>query len=424
SGCGISGLSLAAFISKFTAGDANSRIAVDIYEAKQEVSTIGQAVGVWKRTWEALQQLNGFREDVVAKGFRVPVEGQAQGPIFRKSDQTTEGYEFHSQAMPYGPLGLHRPTLLEILRSKLSADCQIHASKKLASYTALGNGSLQLTFSDGSTAPADVLVGADGVHSATRAAMFAALGEEYAQYMQPSFSGTIAYRGVLSTAKLTEQFPEHSAVGHPGVVSLLPHVVSHPIGSNIGMNFFHSRPEMEGKPYLEPMITDVPNEAVVRLFAGWEPDVRSLAENVESYAAWAIHVVNPLPFCASGAATLIGDAAHAMTPHQGMGGGQAIEDAHMLGCLLAHPAAVKATIPAILKLHEELRLPQAQAAAEKSRLNGMMYEFNHPEFMFEHAPSREELASLGDAVGRSFAWLAEGRVEDDWVEAEARLTRL
>ncbi|KAJ7174835.1 hypothetical protein C8R46DRAFT_1252937 [Mycena filopes] len=427
-GCGISGLSLAAFISKFTAGDANSRIAVDIYEAKQEVSTIGQAVGVWKRTWEALQQLDGFREDVVAKGFRVPVEGQgntfsfvrvAQGPIFRKSDQTTEGYEFHSQAMPYGPLGLHRPTLLEILRSKLTADCQIHTSKKLAAYTALEDGSLQLTFSDGSTAPADVLVGADGVHSVTRAAMFAALGEGYEQYMQPSFSGTIAYRGVLSTATLTEQFPAHSAYCGKG-----SHVVSHPIGPNIGMNFFHSRPEMEGKPYLEPMIMEVPNEAVVRLFAGWEPDVRSLAENVESYAAWAIHVVDPLPFCASGAATLIGDAAHAMTPHQGMGGGQAIEDAHMLGRLLAHPAAVKATIPAILKLHEELRLPQAQAAAEKSRLNGMMYEFNHPEFMFEHAPSREELAALGDAVGRSFAWLAEGRVEDDWAEAEARLTRL
>ncbi|KAJ7016238.1 hypothetical protein C8F04DRAFT_1202837 [Mycena alexandri] len=79
-GCGISGLSLATFISKFKDNDPESRIAVNIYEAKPEVSTLGAGVGIWKRTWQALQDLNGFKEDVLAKGFKVPIDGQYKCP--------------------------------------------------------------------------------------------------------------------------------------------------------------------------------------------------------------------------------------------------------------------------------------------------------------------------------------------------------
>jgi len=204
------------------------------------------------------------------------------------------------------------------------------------------------------------------------------------------------------------------------------HVVAHPLGPNIGMNCFVSDPAMEGKPYLKPLVTDAAVSDVSRLFENWEPDVLPLLQNVDSYVAWAIHVVNPLPCYASGPVVLIGDAAHAMTPHQGVGGGQAIEDAHILGRLLAHPSADKSKIPSILKLHESLRRSRTQSAAEKSRENGMMYEFNHPSFLFNDpshpdGPSREELEALGNAVGESFAWLAEGDVEEDWAEAEAQL---
>jgi salicylate hydroxylase len=78
-----------------------------------------------------------------------------------------------------------------------------------------------LIFSDGSTATADILVGADGVHSATRESMFKSLGDGYEQYIPPVFSGTIAYRGVISKAKLAEVFPGHRALDHPKIVSLL-----------------------------------------------------------------------------------------------------------------------------------------------------------------------------------------------------------
>ncbi|KAJ7215184.1 hypothetical protein C8J57DRAFT_1483179 [Mycena rebaudengoi] len=92
-GCGIGGLALAAFISAF-ASENEGRIAVDIYEAKTEVSTIGAGVAIWKRSWKVLQDL-GFEEEIVKKGFKVPKDGESRGPIFRKSNQPTEGYDFH-----------------------------------------------------------------------------------------------------------------------------------------------------------------------------------------------------------------------------------------------------------------------------------------------------------------------------------------
>ncbi|KAJ7689732.1 hypothetical protein B0H17DRAFT_1066144 [Mycena rosella] len=425
-GCGIAGLSLAAFISRFAKDDPECRIAVDIYEAKPEVSAVGAGVGIWKRSWQALQDL-GFEEDIIAKGFTVPKDGESRGPIFRKSDQSTQGYDFHNHMMPYGPLGLHRPTLLEIFQSKLSTDCTIHTSKRLGGYFVSGGNIVTLLFSDGSTATANVVVGADGVHSATRASMFESLGRGYAQYITPTFSGTVVYRGTVPKSKLAEAFPEHVGLEGPKLwCGKNMHVVSDPIGPNIGLNCFHSRPEMEGKPYVVSMVTDAATEDVCRLFKNWEPDLLAMIRNAESYTAWAIHVVNPLPCYASGFVVLIGDAAHAMTPHQGVGGGQAIEDAHLLGRLLAHPCTVREKLSSILKLHKRLSLSRTQDAWEKSRINGTMYEFNHPNFLFDdpshpEGPSRAELEQLGNAVGLSFAWLAEGNVEADWAEAEAQL---
>ncbi|KAJ7681771.1 hypothetical protein B0H17DRAFT_942590 [Mycena rosella] len=440
SGCGIGGLTLAACISKFSEG----RVAVDIYEAEPEVPTFGavggisSGVAIWKHSWQVLQDL-GLEEEIVRQGFDVPTDGASRGPIFRKSDQSTEGYDFHTHILPYRPLGLHRLTLLEILRSKLSPDCKVHPSKRLERYEVSSEGFINLVFSDFEITTADILVGADGVHSATRQSMFRYMGDGYEQYILPVFNGTIAYRGMLPKTKLVETYPDHRALDGPKLVRIFPeltiyclkctHVVSHPVGPSIGIGCFRYNPDTEGQAHTGPSVADVPTQEATSHFETWEPDIRSLIQHVESYSAWAIHVVKPLPCYAQGSVVLIGDAAHAMTPHQGVGAAQAIEDAHVLGRLLAHPSAVKEKIQLILKLYEELRLPPTQEAAEKSHITGMMYEFNHPSFLFNDpshpdGPSREELKALGNTVGISFVWLADSQLEEEWAEAEARLKEI
>lgn len=65
-----------------------------------------------------------------------------------------------------------------------------------------------------------------------------------------------------------------------------------------------------------------------------------------------------------------------MTPHQGAGGGQAIEDALVLSALLKHPQLSRSTLPLALKAYDEIRRPVARGVAEKARLNGMFFQLS------------------------------------------------
>ncbi|KAJ3823321.1 hypothetical protein F5880DRAFT_1612993 [Lentinula raphanica] len=455
-GCGIGGLTLAATISKFTAEEQspNGIVQVDLYESKSQVSVIGAGVGIWKRSWQVLQDL-GFEEELLKRGIKVPVDGESRGPIFRKSDQTTPGYDFHDHIMPYGPLGLHRPTLLEILQYKLSKNCTIHTSKALVDYTVNtedDRSTITLHFADNTTAETDVLVGADGVYSATRQTMFHGLAKEtgdddYTRYARARFSGTLAYRGPVPSDKLGEKHPGHMALKRMRAwCGKNQHVITHPLGRYIGVIVYKYYPDY---PHTTQTVIPSSREEMLALCEGWEPDLLTVLGCVDSepskVSCWIIHTVDPLPFYSVGSVALIGDAAHAMLPHQAVGGGQAIEDAHLLGRLLAHPKATirtsskPSTIPAILKLYESHRLPASQQAAKASYENGLMYAFNYPEYVYGGGPSSdtsgqedangrsptlEELKMLGERIGESFAWLKECDVEEDWRKAEVELEKV
>ncbi len=73
----------------------------------------------------------------------------------------------------------------------------------------------------------------------------------------------------------------------------------------------------------------------------------------------------------------------------------------------------------ILRIYQEIRLPLGTKAAEQSHSNGLVYEFNHPDFPVAENASAADLKILGEAVGTSFAWLAEGSCDDDLKRAEA-----
>jgi salicylate hydroxylase len=115
---------------------------------------------------------------------------------------------------------------------------------------------------------------------------------------------------------------------------------------------------------------------------------------------------------------LLGDAAHAMTPHQGMGGGSAIEDAYILGLLLAHPSTNLINVMQALKIYESIRLPFVQRVAEQSRTNGLLYEFLDPKSKYL------SLEALGEEIDKSFAWLGLGGCKEEWERAEIMLKGL
>ena len=97
----------------------------------------------------------------------------------------------------------------------------------------------------------------------------------------------------------------------------------------------------------------------------------------------------------------------------------------MLGRLLADDLTTSANIAHALEVYQYLRLRPSQQAAERSRENGWMYDFNHPDFDFrpeKGEPTLSQLKKLGAAVGESFEWLAQGGCEEDW-ELGSRLLK-
>ena len=129
-----------------------------------------------------------------------------------------------------GSITLHRADMLKVLTDNLPPPPMFcaHFNKRLVSYAIRAN-SVILHFEDGSAAEADMLVGADGIKSATCATMYSTLAasetdEERKRLLmsriQPSWSGTYAYRALVETEALLEAFPEHQAVMNPMIVHI------------------------------------------------------------------------------------------------------------------------------------------------------------------------------------------------------------
>ena len=241
SGGGIGGLSLALVLKKFMAPSA---LAVDLYEAESEFTEMGAGITVWQRTRSIFASLD----------LQGALENRAVSPplTLRKSD-TKEPFAFHTLVIPRelcklhylresdvnlgritdGCIALPRVEMMRLLLESLNPDSSpfltIHFSKKLASYDQDAHG-VNLHFADGSSARADILVGADGLGSPTRKTMCASVTECTAagdsekaaaiqQRTQPTWTGTYAYRALLDRERLKGVSPHNVMLSSGFMVS-------------------------------------------------------------------------------------------------------------------------------------------------------------------------------------------------------------
>jgi salicylate hydroxylase len=139
-----------------------------------------------------------------------------RGPVLRKSDTPSSGVDFSQ--IPHGPRLVPRDALLDILHTHTHAgQCQIETNKKMKSYVEEESGRVTLRFEDGSQFTADVLIGADGVHSRVRRHMF--LGNDVLS--APHFSGQFAYRMSCPRADVQMRYPNNVALDGFKIVRLL-----------------------------------------------------------------------------------------------------------------------------------------------------------------------------------------------------------
>lgn len=121
-----------------------------------------------------------------------------------------------------------------------------------------------------------------------------------------------------------------------------------------------------------------------------------------------------------GRVCLIGDAAHATTPHKGSGAGMAIEDSYILGNLIAQALAgdnvdVGKAIPAAFRVYDATRRERTQRLVEDSRETGVVYELEHAEFGSEKEKLKETLLTRME-------WVWQHDVEKELVQASDKLS--
>ncbi|GLB39496.1 putative FAD binding domain containing protein [Lyophyllum shimeji] len=416
-GGGIAGLALAVALSKYPDID------VDIYEAATEFSEVGAGIGVWPRVWKILEHL-GLSEDLARVTALKPSYNFSDTFIFRKSDQP-DGLDFYKLQTQGSFLRYHRPDFLQVLMDHLPARYRTSFSHRIQSYTRERSGKISLEFQDGSTASCDILIGADGIksavrrsmltHQATRAAASGRLVESEAllNSIEPTWTGIVAYRALIPTDRLKAYRDAHPdmKIRVPETNSIPTmymgqhvNVVVYPISSGrlINIGAFHANEELAGTRFEGPWVMDVDKDHLLETHAHWEPELQAILQCVDKPSRWAIHASRPLKSWTYGNVALMGDAAHAMSPQQASGAGQAIEDAFILATLLGHNLTKLDTVSDALSIYDQIRRPVAMEVARRSLVNGRLFGLQLPGFPLDNEPER--LPELGDAIKENWKW--------------------
>jgi 2-polyprenyl-6-methoxyphenol hydroxylase-like FAD-dependent oxidoreductase len=234
-------------------------------------------------------------------------------------------------------VAIHRATLQELLVSTLGCE-PLHLDRQVVGYEARQD-SVAVRFADGGRVEGALLIGADGIRSAVRAQL---LGDG-----EPLHAGYLAWRGVAEPARAPEEASESWGRGRRfGIV---------PIENGKVYWFATLNAPAGGR--------DEPGTVRCKLedpFAGWHPPIAELLAATPESAILRNDLLHrpPVERWGEGRVTLLGDAAHPMTPDLGQGACQAIEDAVALADCL-HGASNAPDLVAALRRYEARRIPRA-----------------------------------------------------------------
>jgi len=332
-GGGIGGLTLAAYLQKLN-------LACEVFETAKTPDPIGGGLKLWPNALKSFANL-GVVQQLKAKGsvIKTGFVKKNDGSILSRIPL---GNLEHSTGYP--TLSLTRANILEILRQNISKDI-IHNGKKFQLFEDTSDG-VKVIFEDRSIHHGKILVGVDGVQSAVRGQLFFDRKLEYA--------GRISWRGLVSKNRLGAICPETESWEILGKGSRFgyAHMGAEQIGWYAPINNLEDFYPVDTKKYL------------LDYFKSWPRPVCELIENtqVETIVRSPIRYRGFDEDWGRDHATLLGDAAHAMTPDLAQGACQAIEDAIALGNALK---ALGLT-PQALRAYEKGRIERVRYVANRS----------------------------------------------------------
>lgn len=236
----------------------------------------------------------------------------------------------------------------------------------------------------GTVTRADVVIGADGLHSAVRDCLFGA--------EPPLNSGDVAYRTVIPIDVIT-RYSDLAEVFASAELNcwLGPgrHLVHYPMRAGHLLNVLAVAPATRATS--ESWSALGSREELVSTFAGWDDRLLKMLCLAEEVRCWALYDRAPMMDWVAGNVALLGDACHAMLPYQAQGAAQAIEDAVAIGHALRGVQADG--ISDALRGYQAARHGRATEIQAGSRVNG-------PQFHLADGPEQEARdRALGSGQG-------------------------
>ncbi len=340
-GGGVGGLSAGIALHKFGHD-------VTVFEQAREYRRVGADINLTPnavRALEGLGALPALLDTAARPTFRI-------SRVWDSGEETSRLELAETAVRKYGApqLTLHRGDLLDALLAQIPADL-IRLGHEIA-HVESSPEATTVNFSNGAQDTFDVWIGADGIHSSTRIALF---GRESAKY-----TGIVSHRGIFerSRASLGDMDAFVKWWGPSREIQLATFPLSK--GREIFVFATTAEPDWRNESWTAPGDVD----EVRRAFAGFHPEARAYIDACSEMTKTALYYRDRLPRWISGSAALLGDACHAMPPFMAQGAAMAIEDAVVLARALNE--ARRSEVAKALIAYEKTRKLRASDVQQQS----------------------------------------------------------
>lgn len=321
---------------------------VTVYERAEELREVGSGLPLWTNALRALHVL-GLTGELEKLGVQV---SSMRVTTWKGDILTDTKNDKHLKTLGTITIVVHRAELLALLLKTLGED-NVRLGMTCTGFSQDASG-VTAQFANGQEVKGDVLIGADGIHSITRSQLFGLI--------KPKYVGYTCWRGLAHTSRTGL---ETWAWGKGCQFGITPM-------SQERAYWFVQKYAPEGEE-------DKPGgrkDGILELFHEWHDPIPAIIEATAETDILRndIYELQHLHQWSNGHVTLLGDAAHAMTPNLGMGACQAIEDA----VALADSLKDTTNIAAALKNYEKRRVTRANRITRLAHFIGQAVQWENP----------------------------------------------